>query len=154
MITYREDKVIDARELFVLFQSVGWIRTSAERPPVEETGDAVANHTYYLEYSEDNDLLTSAFLHSTYVRSAWDKTRLVGIIRVISDTIQRSVFYDFIVHSEYQGRGIGKTLMTDCLNRYRHTQITLGTTSKNFRFYEKFGFRRSRNYLEVMSKAF
>jgi hypothetical protein len=70
MITYREDKVIDARQLFLLFQSVGWIRPADERSSAEESRDAIANHTYYMDYSEQNDLLTSAFLNSTYVRSA------------------------------------------------------------------------------------
>lgn len=154
MITYREDKVIEEKRLFSLFQSVGWVRPAAERPPVEKEVDAIANHTYYLDYSAGNDLLTSAFLNSTYVRSAWDKNRLVGVLRVISDTVQRSVFYDFIVHPEYQGRGIGKAILTDCLEKYRHTQITLGTSSRNFQFYEKYGFRRSYNYLEIKSTAF
>jgi ribosomal protein S18 acetylase RimI-like enzyme len=54
----------------------------------------------------------------------------VGVIRVISDTVQRSVFYDFIVHPEYQGRGFGRTLLADCLEKYQHTRLTPRTDHK------------------------
>lgn len=156
MITYKNDKIIDPKQLFLLFKSVDWIRPSAEKTGTEntESRDSIANHIYYMDYSPDNELLTKAFSNSTYVYSAWDNHRLAGVIRVISDSIQRSVLYDFIVHPDYQGQGIGKKLLKTCLNKYRHTQITLGTSSHNFRFYEKFGFRRSHNYLEIASKAF
>lgn len=48
------------------------------------------------------------FINSTLVISAWDKERLVGAVRVLSDKVIRSVIYDLVVDPEYQGKGIGK----------------------------------------------
>ena len=48
------------------------------------------------------------WIHSTLVVSAWDGDKLVGAVRVLSDTMFRSIIYDLLVAPEYQRQGIGK----------------------------------------------
>jgi ribosomal protein S18 acetylase RimI-like enzyme len=147
MIEYKEDKHIDGQQLFALFQAVEWIKPTSHKLPVQEPEDAIANDTFYIDDGKYK-FLTSAFINSNYVVSAWDDRRLVGVVRVLSDTIQRSVVYDLAVFPDYQEKGIGSVLISKCLQKFKKTQITLGTSSRNFKFYEKLGFRQSRNYLE------
>ncbi len=154
MIEYREEKHVDGRQLFTLFTAVGWIKPRNQKPVTERPDDAIANDIFYLDDDGKYDFLTSAFLHSTYVLSAWESSRLVGIIRVLSDGVQRSVIYDLVVHPEYQKRGIGKTLVSRILIKFDKTQITLGTSSRNFEYYKKLGFRQSQNYLEKVSRFY
>lgn len=154
MIDYSEEKNIDGKQLFDLFKAVGWILPSCEKTHANSNADAIANHTFYLDDDCDGSFLSTAFNRSTYVVSAWDKSVLVGVIRVLSDTIQRSVIYDFAVIPAYQGQGIGKELLERSLQRCGKTQVTLGTSSKNFIFYSRFGFSRSGNYMEKASDLF
>ena len=154
MTEYQEEKHIDGKQLFALFYAVGWIKPAIEKPPVQEPDDAIANDIFYMDDDGKYTFLKAAFLHSTYVVSAWEDKQLVGVVRVLSDTIQRSVVYDLAVHPDYQGRGIGSALISKCLQKFNKTQITLGTSSTNFRFYEKLGFRQSSNYLEKVSKFY
>lgn len=46
------------------------------------------------------------FINSTLVVSAWHEERLVGVVRVLSDKIIRSIIYDLVVDPEYQSKGI------------------------------------------------
>ncbi|MHB1393012.1 MAG: GNAT family N-acetyltransferase [Clostridia bacterium] len=48
--------------------------------------------------------------------------------------------YDVIVVPEFQGKGIGKELVTLLMERFRHTTIYLTYAEEKDTFYEKFGF--------------
>lgn len=125
-----------------------------QKPAVGSRIDCIANHTLYIDPDDSDGLLEKSFLNSTFVASAWDGESLVGTVRVISDQVQRSVIYDLAVLNEYQGQGIGKELVTRCLKKFPKTQFTLGTSSKNYDFYRKFGFKNSVSYLEKISPFF
>jgi len=81
------------------------------------------------------------WINSTLVVSAWDGDRLVGAVRVLSDTIFRSVIYDLLVAPEYQGRGVGKELVNRCKNHYPGSEWLVGCDRKNIDFYKKLGFQ-------------
>lgn len=154
MITYKEDEKIANEDLYSLFQSVGWIKPFSEKHEKDDLSDCIANHTLYLHENDPEKSLEKTFNNSTYVVSAWDEDKFVGVIRVLSDKVQRSILYDLAVLSNYQKQGIGKELVQKCLKKFPKTQFTLGTSSKNFEFYKKFGFQISHNYLEIESKFF
>lgn len=81
------------------------------------------------------------WLHSTLVISAWDGDHLVGAVRVLSDTIFRSVIYDLLVAPEYQGKGIGSELVNRCKSHYPGSEWLVGCDRKNVAFYKKLGFQ-------------
>jgi ribosomal protein S18 acetylase RimI-like enzyme len=99
-------------------------------------------------WSDDEPLLESlkkgfmqAWLNSTLVVSAWDDERLVGAVRVLSDSIFRSIIYDLLVDPEYQGQGIGSELVRHCFAQYLDSEWLVGLDKKNIGFYKKLGFQ-------------
>ena len=154
MIDFKETKDISGERLVKLFDAVGWIRSRDEKPETDVGKDHIANHTLYIDHDDPSGIIARSFHNSTFVASAWDGDELVGAVRVLSDGIQRSVIYDLAVLPEYQGQGIGKRMVARCLEEFPDTQFTLGTGSKNFVFYERFGFINSGNYMEKASDAF
>lgn len=120
MIRYDDiRKDLPNEKLFALFLSVGW---------ASEDGAAAHLHHFH-----------APFCGSSYVISAWDGETLVGCARVLSDGAVRSVLYDLAVLPEYQGQGIGSTLLLRCMERYPMTEWMLETTLPCVSFYEKHG---------------
>ena len=62
MITYKETKEYSIDKIVELYKDAGWI-----------------------SYTENPSLLKKAYDNSDYVLFAWDKDKLVGTIRVITD---------------------------------------------------------------------
>jgi len=80
------------------------------------------------------------WVNSTLVISAWDGNRLVGAVRVLSDTIFRSVIYDLLVDPGYQGNGIGSELVRKCLEHFPGSGWLVCTEGETPSFYKKLGF--------------
>ncbi|HBG82012.1 TPA: hypothetical protein DDW69_04225 [candidate division CPR2 bacterium] len=154
MITFKETNDLNKDQLYNLFNLVGWIKSPDNKPATMEIVDSIANDTLFIDAEDKDDVLYDSFKNSTYVLSAWDNNKLIGIARVLTDKTTRSVIYDLAVLPTYQRQGIGKKLVEKCLEKFPKTQFTLGTSSKNFPFYEKFGFEKSANYLEKKSLFF
>ena len=72
--------------------------------------------------------------------SAWEGERLVGVVRVLSDTCVRSVVYDLAVEPAWKGRGIGSELLRRCRARYPDSEWLVQTARDTAYFYEKNGF--------------
>ena len=121
MITYNaERRDLPNDQLFRLFRAVGW---AGEDCPDE------------LRRS-----FNAPFRHSTLVISAREDGRLVGVVRVLSDTCVRAVVYDLAVEPDRQGRGIGSELLRRCRARYPDAEWLVQTTRDAAPFYEKNGF--------------
>lgn len=98
-VSYDEiKKDLPYEQLIRLFMSAGWCNGEITQ--------------------EQKENFNIGFKNSTFVVSAWEDNYLVGVIRVISDTIFRSVIYDFVVDLEYQNKGIGKELVRRCTSKY------------------------------------
>ncbi|MFT3952528.1 MAG: GNAT family N-acetyltransferase [Oscillospiraceae bacterium] len=122
-ITYKDtDKDLPFEQLYRLFVAVGW-SDGGEMPDESKTG------------------FMQPWLNSTLVISAWDDDFLVGAVRVLSDTIFRSVIYDLLVDPAYQSKGIGKELVNRCKSHYPGSGWLVGCERKNVGFYQKMGFQ-------------
>lgn len=134
-IEYKEQKDLPCDELYKLFLAIGW-----------------ANEENTTEEMLKNFNIGS--LNSTFVFSAWDKERLVGCVRVLTDLYFRSFILDLAVVPEYQNKGIGKELVRRCREKAPNSEW-LVQTDKAKRFYEKIGFTESNDYfLRIPSKWF
>lgn len=87
--------------------------------------------------------LASALHGSAFAVAAYDGERAVGCGRVVSDGIVHALIVDVIVDPAYQGRGIGRELMTRLVDecrrrRIRDVQLFCATGKRGF--YERVGF--------------
>jgi len=83
---------------------------------------------------------------SSFVYSVYDKSKLVGMGRIVEDGIM-CMFYDIVVHKDYHGKGIGKKIMDNLLaftkdKKYSSISLFADPDNKDFLipFYNKFGF--------------
>lgn len=94
-------------------------------------------------YTKDLTILNQAILHSLEVITAWDKEKLVGLIRVVGDGSTIIYIQDILVLNDYQNQGIASELMQKMLNKYhqvRQKVLLTDESEKVRRFYEKHGF--------------
>ena len=93
----------------------------------------------------DLDGIKQMLSNTDYVFSARDGRRLAGFARVLTDRIYRATLWDVVVHPDYQGQGVGESLMKTILSHPVLSKIQkfwLNTRDKQA-FYERFGFVRS-----------
>ena len=136
-IVYRTDKDLPCDQLAVLFAAVGWSDETVEMTP---------------QMLENFNV---PFIHSTLVFSAWDEDKMVGCVRVLSDTMFRSIIYDLAVLPEYQNQGIGSELVNKCIEAYPNSEWSLETIPERVSFYEKLGFEINKEpILKIPCKLF
>jgi len=81
--------------------------------------------------------------------------RLIGFVRVLTDTIFKAMVYDLIVHPDYRNEDIGTFIMSTLLN---HSQlksvnhIDLQCLNRLSPFYKQCGFTDDVNGLIIMRK--
>lgn len=123
-ITYNDQKKdLPVEQLHHLFFSAGW--SGSESIP-------------------DPDILkvfNVPFINSTLVISAWENDRLIGVVRVLSDKVVRSVIYDLVIDQEYQNKGIGKELVKRCIQHFPNSEWLVQTEKHISGYYEKIGFK-------------
>jgi len=83
---------------------------------------------------------------SSFVYSVYDGNKMVGFGRILEDGAM-CMFYDIMVHYDYQGKGIGKMIMNNLLDfikdkNYISVSLFAWPENKDFLipFYNKFGF--------------
>ena len=105
------------------------------------------------------DFYNVPFINSTLVISAWQNERLVGVVRVLSDKVFRSVIYDLIVTPGLQNKGIGTQLVKRCIGHFPNSEWLVETTKNVAEFYEKIGFTQNASggdavFLSIPCKLF
>ncbi len=95
--------------------------------------------------------LEQAFRHSQLNVFAFDKERLVGAGRALSDGVWRAAIYDVAVLPEYQGRGIGGRIIRQLIEHAGVDVITLFAAPGKEAFYERFGFRKMKTAMAIMA---
>ena len=120
MIEYRSEVPAPA-DYAALFETTGW------------------NAKYH---ASPADLIRAAS-NSWLVLTAYDRDRLVGFGRVLTDQVLHAMIYELIVHPEYQGQGIGGFILDRLVERCRQAgihDIQLFCARGKRSFYEKRGF--------------
>ena len=107
-------------EVLALYESVGWSN-----------------------YTNRPDMLSQAFQHSLVIYGAYDKEKLIGLIRMVGDGYSVILFQDILILPQYQVMGVGTTLVNYVLNEYEDVyQKLLFTeqTPETIGFYKSLGF--------------
>jgi aralkylamine N-acetyltransferase len=86
--------------------------------------------------------LREVFQNSPIRCFVWDGGALIGAGRAITDGVRYSVIFDVVVLPEYQGRGIGKQIMTFLADRSKAESALLFAVPGKEGFYSKLGYRR------------
>lgn len=95
------------------------------------------------EYGFSEDELIEAIRNSWHKVSAYDNDRLIGYGRIIADGIHHALIVDLIVHPDYQGKGVGREIQTQLINKCKKhniRDIQLFCAKGKKEFYEKFNF--------------
>jgi N-acetylglutamate synthase-like GNAT family acetyltransferase len=86
--------------------------------------------------------LQVAIVNSNPVITVWDGNRLIGHARATSDVVYRATIWDVVIHSDYQGSGLGRKLVQTVLAHPRVCNVErvyLMTTHQQ-QFYQQIGF--------------
>lgn len=114
-IEIREGAAIPEKQVKELFAALGWSRYDA--------------------------FLPGLLRDSTFVVSAWDEARMVGLARVVSDRVYASMLHHVGVHPDYRRRGLGGALVGRCVQQFANTHFLLTTDDPtDSSFYSRFGF--------------
>ena len=86
--------------------------------------------------------IKEAFLNSYRVVTAWDRDRIVGAGRMISDGVCYGWIHDMAVLPDLQNHGIGKGIVKELLNENEGLLIGLTSSFDAVEFYRKLGFKK------------
>ena len=121
-IVFSTERDIDLYELVELCDAVGWARR-----PIRKVRKAIE--------------------HSFLVVTMWEvqgsRRRLIGFSRATSDHAFNATIWDVVVHPDYQGKGLGKTLMKQLIKKLRSediSNVTLFADPHVVDFYRNLGF--------------
>lgn len=122
-ISFRTDKDLSLEDLLSLYESVGWV-----------------------SYTKSPETLSKAICGSTFVVTAWEDSKLIGLARCLSDDASIMYLQDILVKPHHQSKGVGKQLMTHCLSRFSHVRqrvLITDDTAEQKRFYSSCGFKNT-----------
>ena len=130
MIEYRESKEFSEAQLERLFLSVQW------------------------ESGRHPERLVQGMRNSTEVISAWDGSRLVGLVRGLSDGATVAFLHYLLVDPAYQGQHVGDELMWRILAKYEQLLYVkiMPSDPKTIPFYARFGFAQYDQYSAMVIK--
>ena len=92
--------------------------------------------------------LKKAIDNSMFNVSIYDSNRCIGIGRIVGDGVLKGILTDIMVLSEYQGKGVGRLIVTALINRLDTLvkegecfQLEATPTYSNRNFYIKCGMK-------------
>ncbi|MBN2028007.1 MAG: GNAT family N-acetyltransferase [Actinobacteria bacterium] len=94
-----------------------------------------------------------AFRNSSAVVFVYDGSAMVGFGRAISDGVKQAAIYDIAVLPDYQGEGLGRTIINNLLKKLSGCNILLYANPGKDVFYERFGFRRMRTGMALFADS-
>lgn len=90
--------------------------------------------------TREPEKLRRGFENSQRVCIAWDESRIIGLVRAISDLVYHAAIYDLVLLPDYQGQGLGRKMMTYLLDGLDLQTVILYAAPGKEPFYEKLGF--------------
>ena len=91
----------------------------------------------------DEARIKSMIENSTIIVTTWDKKRMVGFARCMTDYVLNGQINNVVVDEDYRGRGIGKRLIENILSSSEKVNYILRADPDNIGFYKKLGFEDS-----------
>ena len=79
--------------------------------------------------------------------------RLIGFGRAISDGVYQAAVYDVAIVPEFQGKGIGRTIMTNILSRLSDCNVILYASIGKEAFYRTLGMRKMKTGMALFRNA-
>jgi ribosomal protein S18 acetylase RimI-like enzyme len=119
-IKYKTLSNFNDNDILRLYENVGWVI-----------------------YTEDIKKLIQAINNSLFVFTAWDKDKLVSLIRVVGDGESIIYIQDILVLREYQQNRVGAKLLKEVLEKYKDVRqkvVLTDDVEKTKSFYESNGF--------------
>lgn len=92
-----------------------------------------------------------AFEASHTVVFLYDREKLIGFGRAISDGVYQAAIYDLAVDRKYQGLGLGKFLVENILSGVGQCNVILYASPGKETFYQQFGFRRMKTGMALFT---
>lgn len=122
-IHYRKNERITAEQLAEVFKASGIRRPVEDKPRLEKM-----------------------LHHADILITAWDKERLVGVARALTDYSYCCYLSDLAVDQEYQHKGIGKELIQEVEREIgEEAALILLASPIAMDYYPKIGFNRIEN---------
>ena len=119
-IEYKDTHDLTAAELEELFLSVDW--SSGHFP----------------------DKLAAAMKNYETVYTAWDGGKLIGLICAMDDGVMNAYVHYLLVHPDYHGIKIGRTLVEMVKDHYKdYMRLVVIAYDKEAHFYENCSFTKS-----------
>ena len=84
---------------------------------------------------------------------AYDNGKLIGFGRAISDGVYQAAIFDVAILPEFQGRGIGTTIIRKIQDRLSHCNFILYSAPGKEAFYAALGFRKMKTGMALFKKA-
>ncbi len=125
-VILKKDLIKDIKSISYLYESAGWF-----------------------DYTEDLEKLEEAFKNSLKIISAWHEEKLIGLIRVVGDGLTIIYIQDIVVLPEYQGNGIGRSLIYSVLDEYKDVKqkiLISEDKDSSIEFYKNIGFKSIDTY--------
>lgn len=119
MIEYRTGNDVDVDAVIAVYRS----STLAECRPVA-----------------DRERMRAMFERANLVVTAWDRSRLVGVARSISDFVYCTYLSDLAVDAAYQRRGIGRELVRRTKTLGGRATVVLFAAPSAVDYYPRIGF--------------
>ena len=118
-ILYKDTHDFNQKELQELFLSVEW--SSGHYP----------------------DKLAIAMKNYNTVYTAWDNSKLVGLICAMDDGIMTAYIHYLLVNPDYHKQGIGRRLVEKMKEKYKeYLRIVIVSYNDKIGFYEECGFKK------------
>ncbi len=99
------------------------------------------------------DVHRRAFEASHTTVFVYHADQLIGFGRAISDGVYQAAVYDCAVLPEFQGKGIGTTIMKNILPRISHCNVILYASPGKEGFYQTHGFRKMKTGMAHFKKG-
>lgn len=125
--------------------------TCPDQIPLSQLQELLASAAFWAKERQP-EKLHMAIANSDPVVSVWDGEKMIGLARAISDGIYRATIWDFVIHPDYQGVGLGHKLVETVLSHPRMNRVErvyLMTTCQQG-FYEQIGFQLNSNTTMVL----
>jgi ribosomal protein S18 acetylase RimI-like enzyme len=102
---------------------------------------------------DDPGMHKKAFEASHTAVFVYHAGRLVGFGRAISDGVCQAAVYDLAIVPEFQGKGIGRTIMTHIFSQLSHCNVILYASIGKEGFYRTVGMRKMKTGMARFKNA-